>query len=150
MKRIGYFFIFFFVGFLVALSIFLASNNSDEMTEVCVEGNCFSVELAQTNAEKSRGLMFRESLGRNEGMLFVYDSDGEYGFWMKNTLIFLDIIWIDSEMEVVHIEHNARPCREEKCESLKPGKNARFVLEINGGLAEELGIGLGDKVGFDL
>jgi len=91
--------------------------------------------------------MFRESLEDNEAMLFIYDSDGKYNFWMKNTLIPLDIIWIDLEGKIVYIEHEAQPCGDE-CKIIKPQKDARFVLEINGGLAEELGIKLEDKFDF--
>ena len=127
------------------LSIFLIRNNSEP--EVCLEESCFFVELAKTSAEKSKGLMFRESLENDKGMLFIYDYDGEYNFWMKNTLIPLDIIWIDSEGKIVYIEHEAQPCGNE-CKSIKPQKDARFVLEINGGLAEEFEINLGDKFDF--
>lgn len=142
-------FSFFIVSiiFIIVLSIFLIKNNSEKIPEVCLEENCFFVELAKTSAEKSKGLMFRESLEDNRGMLFIYDSDGEYNFWMKNTLIPLDIIWINSEREVVFIKYNAQPCGE-ICDIIEPKTNSRFVLEINGGLAEELRMNLGDKFNF--
>ncbi len=132
---------------MIVLLIFLIQNNLGGTPEVCLEENCFLVELAKTNDEKSKGLMFREFLEDNQGMLFIYNLDGEYNFWMKNTLIPLDIIWINAEREIVHIEHKAQPC-DEQCEIIKPEKNARFVLEINGGLAEKLGIKLGNKIDF--
>lgn len=144
MKKQKSFFIVLII-FIIILSIFLIRNNSEP--EVCLEENCFFVELAKTSAEKSKGLMFRESLESDKGMLFIYDSDGEYNFWMKNTLIPLDIIWIDSEGKIVYIEHEAQPCGEE-CKTIRPQKNARFILEINGGLAEDLGMKLGDKFDF--
>lgn len=146
MKKQKSFFIVLII-FIIILSIFLIQNNSEKTPEVCLEKNCFFIELAETSAEKSKGLMFREFLEDNEGMLFIYDSDGEYNFWMKNTLIPLDIIWIDSERKIVYIEHEAQPCDEE-CKTIKPQKDARFVLEINNGLAEELGMKLGDRFDF--
>lgn len=133
---------------IIVLAIFLIQNNTKKNAEVCIEGNCFFVELAKTNVEKSRGLMLRESLEDNEGMLFMYDSDGEYNFWMKDTLIPLDIIWINAEREVVFIKHGALPCGE-ICNVIGPKTNARFVLEINGGLSETLGINIGDKFDFN-
>jgi len=144
-KRLTFFIVL--IIFIIILAIFLIQNNSEKTPEVCLEENCFFVELAKTSAEKSEGLMFRESLEDNEAMLFIYDSDGKYNFWMKNTLIPLDIIWIDLEGKIVYIEHDAQPCGDE-CKIIKPQKVARFVLEINGGLAEELGIKLGDKFDF--
>ena len=82
-------------------------------------------------------------------MLFVYDSEGNYPFWMKNTLISLDMIWINQNHEVVYIAENAESCKE-FCLEINPQKNAQYILEINGGLAKELGINVGDKAVFDL
>lgn len=117
--------------------------------QVCFEGNCFSVEIAKTDAEKARGLMFRENLDEGKGMLFIYDKEGEYNFWMKNTLIPLDIIWINSKKEIVYIKYGAQPCQE-TCESIIPGINAQYVLEINGGKSVEIGLGIGDKIEFKI
>ena len=133
---------------IIVFAIFLIQNNTKENAEVCIEGNCFFVELAKTNIEKSKGLMFKEFLKDNEGMLFIYDSDGEYNFWMQNTLISLDIIWINAEREVIFIKHEALPCGE-ICNVIEPKTNARFVLEINGRLSETLGINIGDKFDFN-
>jgi len=116
---------------------------------VCFEENCFFVEIALTENEKARGLMFRNSLDENKGMIFVFPEPGIYNFWMKNTLIPLDIIWINSEKEIIHIEHNAQPCGE-TCKTIGPLENAVFVLEINAGLAEKLNISLGDVVSLEL
>ena len=122
--------------------ILILNNKQEENSKVCFEKSCFNVELAKTTEEKSKGLMFRESLDENKGMLFVYSKEGNYSFWMKNTLIPLDIIWIDSNDKVVYVKNNAQPCNE-TCKVFSPGKNAKYVLEINGGLAEKLRINLG-------
>ena len=131
--------------FIINIYIFLDYQNKN--SEVCIEENCFFVEIALTPEEKAKGLMFRSFLEENKGMLFVYDEEKIYNFWMKNTLIPLDIIWINSNKEIVHIEHKALPCNEE-CKSLVPSKNAQFVFEINGGMAEKLNINVGDEVEF--
>lgn len=100
----------------------------------------FSVELADTAAERARGLMHRESLPRGAGMLFVYEHPQRTAFWMKNTLIPLDMIFADRSGVVVHVHHEAVPG------DLTPisGGDAVFaVLEINGGLARRYGIAEG-------
>ena len=97
----------------------------------------------------SRGLMFREKMDADKGMLFIFEKEGEYPFWMKNTLIPLDIIWINEDKEVVFISENAQPCNEEySCSSINPGNNAKYVLEINGGISEKIGLKIGDKANF--
>ncbi|MEK6847456.1 MAG: DUF192 domain-containing protein, partial [Nanoarchaeota archaeon] len=69
--------------------------------EVCFENNCFEVEVVADDASRTRGLMFREELDEKAGMLFVWEEEGVYSFWMKDTLIPLDMIWINAEKEVV-------------------------------------------------
>lgn len=143
-------FLFFFPSLIVLVVTlsFLNINPFQGDSQVCFEENCFFVELAETEAEKSKGLMFRESLNEEEGMLFIYEEESKYNFWMKSTLISLDIIWIDSNFEVVYIEHNAQPCNDFFCESINPGRDAKYILEINGGKSVEIGLGIGDKVEF--
>ena len=83
----------------------------------------------------------------NEAMLFVFPEEGEYPFWMKNTLIPLDIIWINQEKEVVFIGENLQPCKEEYfCPLVRPDKNAKYVLEVNKGIVEKIGLEVGDKM----
>lgn len=119
--------------------------------------NCFEVELAQTAAEWAKGLMFRESLDAGKGMFFIFKNEEIYPFWMKNTLIPLDIIWINENKEIVFIAENVLPCppagetgKTEICPSINPNnKTAKYVLEINGGFARKLGLKIGDKAEFD-
>jgi hypothetical protein len=113
------------------------------------------VDLAKTYKEKQKGLMFEEYLEKEKGMLFVFDKEGIYPFWMKNTLIPLDIIWIDKNKKVVFVNENTQPCSNEKelnsvCPSINPEINARYVLEINAGLVKELKIEIGDYAYFDI
>jgi len=117
--------------------------------KACLGINCFNVELARTNQERSRGLMFRKELATNWGMLFVFDQKARHGFWMKDTLISLDIIWIDENYKVVHIKNNFQPCEDENCKVITPKRKAKYVLEINGGLVDKIGIKIGDKFDFN-
>ena len=103
----------------------------------------FAVELALTSQEQARGLMFRESMPRMAGMLFVYDAEERTAFWMRNTLIPLDMIFVDAEGRVVRVHDRAMPGDETPIPS---GEPVLAVLEINGGLAERLGIEAGDEL----
>ncbi|GIT91963.1 hypothetical protein JANAI62_24200 [Jannaschia pagri] len=103
----------------------------------------FQAELALTPEDHARGLMFRESMPRMAGMLFVYEKTQPLGFWMRNTLIPLDMIFLDATGTVVNVHANAQPLDETVILSDGP---ARAVLEINGGMAERLGIKAGDQL----
>jgi uncharacterized membrane protein (UPF0127 family) len=105
-----------------------------------------SVEVARGEAQLERGLMFREKLGPDEGMLFVFPEAGQHTFWMKNTLLPLDMIFIDEGRRVVGIVARAEPL------SLEPraaGGPSRFVLEVNGGWSVAHGVAVGDRVTFE-
>jgi len=103
----------------------------------------FRVMVARTPAEQAAGLMFRKSLGPQEGMIFPYDPPQEVGFWMKNTLIPLDMIFIRADGRIARIAVRTRPHSLEPVLSLEPVSS---VLEIRGGRSEELGIREGDRV----
>lgn len=95
-----------------------------------------------------QGLMERQSLNKNEGMLFIFKQEGIYPFWMKNTLIPLDIIWISKEKKIVFINKNSQPCGTADCPIINPGVKAKYVLEINAGISEEIGLETGDPATF--
>ena len=103
----------------------------------------FEVEIADTDQERALGLMNRESLPRDRGMLFQFEEMGERAFWMRNTYIPLDIIYIAADGKIVSIARNTTPFSEAPIPSNGP---ANGVLEINGGQAAELGIEPGDTV----
>ncbi len=98
--------------------------------------------------KRRRGLQGRSHLPLDEGMLFVFEEAGKYSFWMKKTLIPLDIIWIDSDFVVVDIKNNTQPCKSDFCPTFTSSQKAKYVLEINAFLAEENGIKVGDKASF--
>jgi len=103
----------------------------------------FLVELAVTPEETSRGLMFRRSLPEGQGMLFDFQRDQELSFWMKNTYIPLDMIFIRSDGRIHRIAENTEPLSERLVPSLGP---ARAVLEVIAGTARKLGLAPGDRV----
>lgn len=103
----------------------------------------FKVEIADSEEERARGLMFRESLGRDRGMLFQFPDSAERSFWMKNTYIPLDIIYIAADGRIVSIAPQTTPFSESPVPSYGAAKG---VLELNGGQAAELGIKAGDRV----
>jgi uncharacterized membrane protein (UPF0127 family) len=103
----------------------------------------FQVEIAATPQAQERGLMFRRAMADNAGMLFVYGTPQQLTFWMKNTYIPLDLLFIDEGARIVFIHANARPLSEALITAPVP---AVAVLEINGGLSSRLGIAVGDSV----
>ena len=103
----------------------------------------FEVEIADDGAERARGLMFREYLAPDAGMLFIYPRERIASFWMKNTLIPLDMLFIANDGTILQIAPQATPHSLDPVRSEAP---VRAVLEINGGQAEALGIGVGDRV----
>ncbi len=113
----------------------------DNVKKLCI----FKVEIASTPVEHEMGLMFRKSLDKNAGMLFIYSKEEIQFFWMKNTFIPLDIIFIDSNFTVVDAYRNAKPHDETTIASKAA---ARFVLEINAGIADRCRIKAGVKVRF--
>ncbi|WP_112310057.1 DUF192 domain-containing protein [Pseudogemmobacter bohemicus] len=107
------------------------------------ERQSFVVEIADTAASRARGLMYRETLAPDAGMLFVYDSPRRAEFWMKNTLIPLDIIFADAQGRVTVVHENAVPGDETP---IPGGDGVLYVLEINGGLARKAGITPGSEM----
>lgn len=114
------------------------------------DGDSIRAELAVSDKERQRGLMFREFLGEDQGMLFVFEEEAFYSFWMKNTRIPLDIIWLDKSKRIVHMETDVPPCRKEPCPSYGPRLPALYVLELKAGSVEARGLRLFDKIEFIL
>ena len=105
--------------------------------------HAFNVELASNDAERSRGLMFVKSLPEGQGMLFDFKRDQPVSFWMHNTYIPLDMIFIAGNGRILHIAENAKPLSDDLIPSQYP---VRAVLEVIGGTAEKLGLKPGDRV----
>jgi hypothetical protein len=105
------------------------------------------VEIADTRPERTKGLMYRysESLPQDHGMFFIFEKEEALNFWMKNTLIPLDMVFFDRDYKVVSVVKNAQPCTKEPCDIYPSDKPAKFVLEVNGGFADSINLKEGDK-----
>lgn len=135
---------------ITPLMLFTGCTPESKAAKVCCENQCFDVELATTPHDRSTGLMHRTELPKNTGMLFIYDKEAIYPFWMKNTLIPLDIIWINSDKEIVYMKKNAQPCEKDPCDTFRPDKRAKYVLELNAGSIDAMGWEIGYKWDFNI
>jgi len=106
------------------------------------------IERAEALAQQAKGLMYRESLDENSGMLFIFTSEAKRTFWMKNTLIPLDLIFINGDKKIVEIKENFEPCREDNCPSYASAAKAQYVLEVNAGFVQKNQIQIGEEVVF--
>src|SRR5207237_2200673 len=113
------------------------------------DGFTVRIEIAADDATREQGLMYRDRLAEDAGMLFFFTKTDEYPFWMKNTLIPLDIIWLDEQRRIVHIGRDIPPCRAEPCVSYAPGAKARYVLEIAAGVAAKHHLAEGSVLRFE-
>ena len=106
----------------------------------------FTVELAETQEKQALGLMFRDSMPDDHGMLFLFPGESRRGFWMKNTKIPLDIFYFDEDFRLVSVSENTPPCRSRRCPSYPSTGPAKYVLELNAGKAAELAVQPGDEM----
>ncbi len=108
-------------------------------TWVELAGERYQVEIADDDAKRARGLMFRDALANGTGMLFIHDREEPQAYWMKNTRIPLDILYFDSALKLVSQQRNVPPCSAgNACPSYPSQRPARYVLELNAGEAERL------------
>ena len=133
---------------MTVFGLSFASSSTGHVTEVLkIDGaqgtKSFNVEVVRGEKDRNRGLMFRRQMAADHGMLFDYDPPQVIGFWMKNTYIKLDIMFIDADGRIIRIEENATPL---SLRHIPSGGAARGVLEINGGLSAKLGFRAGDLV----
>lgn len=114
------------------------------------EGARIWVEVADTPQKRARGLMFRESLAHDRGMLFPFPDDQHWTMWMKNTRIPLDLIWMDRQKRIVHVERNVPICLrlDEGCPQYQPNRKAAYVLEVAAGVSTNLKLETGVKLDF--
>ena len=139
--------IFFGVLFII-FSVFIINEfRSTAMNDplqdknfVVINEKIIFVELAITPEDRQRGLMERDILEKDNGMLFVFSEEDAYSFWMKNMKISLDIIWINADGNVVYFVEGAPPCVQSPCQTYSPNADALYVLEVNPGVIDVLGI----------
>lgn len=135
---------------LVLVSVFLRA----EVTHIRIflpDGETIIADLAKTEEERTQGLMFRDTLNDDQGMLFVFEQEGLYSFWMKNMNFAIDILWLDMQKRIVHLEHNVPPCKKEPCPSYAPLRvPAKYVLELKAGSIEKWKLKMYDRIEFIL
>ena len=144
--------IWLFVGILIIVGSFYLFFSNQKIRgghQVVIDGIIINVELAQTEVEREQGLSGHKPLEENEGMLFIFERPGFHGFWMKDMLFAIDIIWlapseIEGNAKIVHIERNLSPDTYPKI--FGPNNQALYVLEVNAGFAEKNNWVEGDEV----
>ena len=114
------------------------------MIRITIDGHPFEMQMTQTQAESQKGLMFVDKMDDDKGMVFPINPQIEPSFWMKNTLIPLDLLFVDKDHKITHIVKSARPL---SLKHLKGPKGTHYVIEVNGGLTDKMNIDIGDKVG---
>ena len=111
-----------------------------ETPTITINQKTFRVGIAATDLERARGLMYRKRLAKDEGMLFLFPEKGPLAFWMKNTLIPQDMIFLDEDWKIVALLE-ALPCTADPCPSYPSSQEAQYVLEIQGGLGKQFAVG---------
>jgi uncharacterized membrane protein (UPF0127 family) len=114
------------------------------------DGFSATAELAVSNEERAQGLMFREKINEDQAMLFYFEEEDIHSFWMKNMRFAIDILWLDSQKRIVHLENRVPPCSQDPCPSYTPSAAASYVLEVQAGFAEKHGLRLYDRIEFVL
>ena len=107
---------------------------------VVLGGQGFSVEIASTETARARGLMFRTHMAAGHGMLFIYPDAQPRHFWMKNTLIPLDILFFDAQRRLINVSADTPPCKRDPCPIYTSTAPAQYVLELHAGMAEKLNV----------
>lgn len=135
------------LGLTLLLALTLSACAGIGMKTVSLKGQTFKVEIADDNDKRVRGLMFREQMPEDHGMLFVFGAEGRQAFWMKNTRIPLDILYFDSAGRFVSGQYNVPTCTAgDRCPNFPSEGPALFVLELNAGVGKRLGLKAGDRI----
>ena len=135
--------------FSLILNFFV--NTQVQTKEVVINNTHIQAEVANTQIKRTKGLMYKSHLDQNKGMLFIFPKEAQYTFWMANTKIPLDILWINQDKLIVYINKDTPPCHEtntQKCPRYTPTKKAKYVLEVNSGWVEENNVQVGNNVEF--
>ena len=111
-----------------------------------LKGQHFSIEIADNDATREHGLMDRESMPQDHGMLFVFQDDQPRAFWMKNCKFPQDMLFFDADRRLISVQHDVPACTADPCPPYSSGAPARYVLELNAGQARKLGVAPGDEM----
>jgi len=146
--------ILFVLGFTVFSACYCSDCNTETVvptsTVVFETGDELDVAIADTKEERAQGLMHVEEMGMDKGMLFIFEKNSTGNFWMKNTLIPLDMIFVDEDLKIMFIQDTAMPCKTEKCKTYGPGENYMYTIETNAGYAKSHGIEVGMEVELEI
>ncbi|MBS3818600.1 DUF192 domain-containing protein [bacterium] len=135
---------------LVVSFLFLSSSSKQYVQVLLPDGEEITAELAVTERQRVRGLMFREGIKENQGMLFVMEEEGPHGFWMKNMKFSIDILWLNEHKRIVHLESQVPPCKSPPCPTYQSEIPAKYVLELKAGSVEKYNLEVYEKVDFIL
>jgi uncharacterized membrane protein (UPF0127 family) len=130
----------------IAIVYYVYSEPKTDRIEL--DGVTLTVELATTPAAQQQGLSDRDSMPADHGMLFIFNQEAEWGFWMHEMRFPLDIIWFNADRQVVFIEQDLPPCTSTTCPVYTPPVNAMYVLEVNAGFVTTNNIKPGDTFSF--
>lgn len=135
-----------------SLLVLILSACQHQQHRVTLKGQTFVVELAEDDASRAMGLMYRKEMDDDKGMLFIFPDSKPRAFWMKNTLIPLDILYFDQNHRLVSISENTPPCKNTttRCPNYPSAGPAKYVLEINAGLSSDFGFKKGDELMIQL
>lgn len=111
-----------------------------------IKGRTYTIEVAEDDASRAHGLMGRESMPADHGMLFVFQDDAPRAFWMKNCKFPQDMLFFDAERRLISVQRNVPPCVSDPCPAYSSGAPARYVLELNAGQADAIGVHPGDEL----
>lgn len=133
---------------LIYFSAFIFIRNVSEIsyTNAQIGNDSYSLEIADTDATRAQGLSERNQLSQNEGMLFDFKEDGNWRIWMNRMRFSIDVAWLDANTQVLYIKNNASP--EDFPERYSANQLSRYVVEINAGEFERLGVKPGDYISF--
>ena len=135
------FFKFFFITVLL-----VSSKATARESQLSISNKLsLNIKIADNDSARMKGLMFVKNLPENEGMLFIMEDEAQVNMWMKNTYIPLDMIFINSNKEIVSMAENTKPL---STEIISSKNKVKYVLEINGGLAKKSGLKIGDKINY--
>jgi uncharacterized protein len=135
----------------LAANVTVPSSIDYKRIDIKVNGISLTADIAETSEQKSKGLGGRDALADDAGMIFPFNKESDYSFWMKGMKFSIDIIWIDSDKRVVHIEHDLDPCEPNSfCPSYSPKEDSLYVLETVAGFADRYNVTKGTQIQFDL
>ena len=151
-KRIITIVVLLFVSLITGLVVFhnqaTAPTAVDEelITNLRAGDTTFELLIADEPTERTQGLSGRENLEQNQAMLFIFDEPAKWGIWMKDMLFSIDILWLDEQKKVVHVEKNVAP--ETYPSIFEPSQDALYIVELNAGAVDRIGVSLGDTLQF--